>query len=375
MEEDRRETKHTVETIHNARCLPDLFLGCLLGGAVGDALGALVEDMPSKDILARCGLHGACQPADVFEGGGTVTVHTQLALFTAEGILRAKVKAEEFRTPLSMVPPVYNAYQRWLATQDGIFDEQLFKSFGGGRLIRHRELYRVRCPEQSCVDALTSGKLGQATAPINDNRGCGAAVRMAPLGLFYCSENVFRRFDPTVLDDMVFENGCRLAALTHGHPDAFLTAGCQALLIFRLIRGDELYNAVHKVLNVLSRRPRHEPCRSRLEDVMVGEHIGDSPDCGFRLSASHILAQALRCALDAHEDFQRGLLSAVALGGPSAGRGVLTGQLLGACLGREAIPPEWLRQLELRDVISRMAEDLFVGFEPSADWLDKYPAW
>ena len=375
MEEKNRKTKHSGDEIFNLRCLPEYYSGCLLGGAVGDALGASAEGLSLTKIHELFGPDGLRDYKDVFGREGAVTACTQLVLFTAEGVLRAKVKAEESSTPLAIVAPVYNAYQRWLGTQDGICDATLFTGFGGGHLIRCPELYHDRRAESCCLDALSDGRLGQPGSPINDNRGCGAAVRMVPVGLFYCSESIFRGLDPVTADETVFTAACRIAALTHGHPDAFLAAACQALMVFRLIRGDELYDAVQNTLAILVQHPRHEPCRSCLEEVLTGGNGITTPDNKNHMTAPHVLAQAVRCALDSHGDFSRGVLAAVNMGGPSAGRGALVGQLLGAFLGRGSIPESWLLRLELHNIISEISLDLFVGFEPSGNWLHKYPAW
>jgi ADP-ribosylglycohydrolase len=271
-----RKSENPLARNSHLRCVPDHYSGCLLGGAVADALGAAAEGLSHSDVHEHFGPDGLRDYAKVFGREGAFTAHTQLVLFTAEGVLRAKVKAEELALPLSIVPPVYNAYQRWLATQDGLCDASQYNGLGGGHLIQAPELYQERHAEACCLEALTNGRLGQPESPINDSRGCGAAVRMAPLGLFFCSESIFRRLDPATIDQTVFALGCQLAALTHGHPDAFLAAACQALLVFRLIRGDELYDAVQNTLVVLGQYPRHEPCRNRLEDALIGVHDCES---------------------------------------------------------------------------------------------------
>src|SRR5690606_25651288 len=68
------------------------FLGCLLGGAVGDALGAPVEFMNRASILKSFGPNGITQYASIYGGLGTITDDTQMTLFTAEGLLRAWVR-------------------------------------------------------------------------------------------------------------------------------------------------------------------------------------------------------------------------------------------------------------------------------------------
>jgi ADP-ribosylglycohydrolase len=72
--------------------------GCLLGGAVGDALGAPVEFMSLPQIQAFCGEGGVREYLGVDDGGvtryGLVTDDTQMTLFTAEGLIRAGVRTD-----------------------------------------------------------------------------------------------------------------------------------------------------------------------------------------------------------------------------------------------------------------------------------------
>ncbi len=66
----KRQQKRTVQ---------GRFLGCLLGGAVGDALGAPVEFMKRAEILRRFGPKGITQYAPAYGGLGTITDDTQMA--------------------------------------------------------------------------------------------------------------------------------------------------------------------------------------------------------------------------------------------------------------------------------------------------------
>ena len=74
------------------RTIQGRFLGCLLGGAVGDALGAPVEFMKRTEILRRFGPKGITQYAPAYGGLGTITDDTQMTLFTAEGLIRGWVR-------------------------------------------------------------------------------------------------------------------------------------------------------------------------------------------------------------------------------------------------------------------------------------------
>lgn len=79
----RRQQRRTVQ---------GRFLGCLLGGAVGDALGAPVEFMKRTEILRRFGPDGLTSYAPAYGSPGTITDDTQMTLFTAEGLMRGWVR-------------------------------------------------------------------------------------------------------------------------------------------------------------------------------------------------------------------------------------------------------------------------------------------
>lgn len=70
------------------------------------------------------------------------------------------------------------------------------------------------------------------------------------------------------------------------------------------------------------------------------------------------LAVSIYCALATH-NFKHGVIVAVSHDGDSDSMGTITGNLLGAMHGVEVIPSEWLEPLELREVITTLAEDLY----------------
>ena len=98
--------------------------------------------------------------------------------------------------------------------------------------------------------------------------------------------------------------------------------------------------------------------------------------------AEEALAISRYCALSA-QDFESGVVLAVNLDGDSDSTGAITGNLLGAQFGVEAIPLRWLDALELREVIQAVADDLAtfpeweVGeYEDSAEsdfYFHRYP--
>ena len=64
------------------------FLGCLLAGAAGDALGAPVEFDSLARIREKYGPQGIRDFAPAYGKLGAITDDTQMTLFTAEAMIR-----------------------------------------------------------------------------------------------------------------------------------------------------------------------------------------------------------------------------------------------------------------------------------------------
>ena len=93
--------------------------------------------------------------------------------------------------------------------------------------------------------------------------------------------------------------------------------------------------------------------------------------------AEEALAISVYSALVAH-DFASGVLLAVNHSGDSDSTGAITGNLLGAALGFEAIPIGWRRRLGGHEVVEGVAGDLVQQFaEPATTPFDpdRYPPW
>ena len=65
------------------------FRGCLLGGAIGDALGWPIEFSSSQEVIVQYGDEGIRDLIVNSRGIAEVTDDTQLTLFIAEGIISA----------------------------------------------------------------------------------------------------------------------------------------------------------------------------------------------------------------------------------------------------------------------------------------------
>lgn len=367
--------------------IADRVRGCLLGGAVGDALGAAVEFHSLAEIRRRFGPDGLTDYAEAYGRRGAITDDTQMTLWTAEGLIRADNRLRE-RGERRLTRSVHRAYLRWLATQDEWppwldGEARTDSDFMRGWLLAQPELHHLRAPGNTCLSALSSGQFGTVEQPINDSKGCGGIMRIAPVGLVSDSEGA------------AFRDGCALAALTHGHPSGYLAAGAFTLIINSLMRGTPLPQSLDLALSELNRHPGHEETTDAIEHAralassrpFVAKTV---EELGQGWVAEEALAIAVYCAL-VSDNFQTGVLLAVNHSGDSDSTGSLAGQLIGVQHGVQAIPTHWLDQLEGRDIIEQMANDLIKHFIappsgppmpedrpmgqtwPPLDDLDRYP--
>jgi len=160
----------------------------------------------------------------------------------------------------------------------------------------------------------------------------------------------------------VFTTGSELAAITHGHPSGCLSAGVLAVIVSLLLDGNSLPDAVHVAKEELRNHPSHKETLSAIEK---SESLAKSRPrerlalrgLGKGFVAEEALSMGLYCALGA-KDFEDGIILAVNHSGDSDSTGSITGNLLGAAAGVEAIPDRWLAHLELRSTIEALADDL-----------------
>ncbi|MEU8377846.1 ADP-ribosylglycohydrolase family protein [Streptosporangium sp. NPDC048865] len=405
----------------------DRVRGCLLGGALGDALGAPVEFESIERIRREHGPEGLTGLVPDWRGEvGLITDDTQMTLFTVEGLIRG-----------GDVPTVRRAYLRWLDTQqhpspppaarlartpspaanDRPAGDHPANDRRAGApapappqdvpvrtgLLREQEwLYSRRAPGNACLSGLRgsrdvvpapSGEPG----PVNPgSKGCGTVMRSAPFGL--AARSARHAFDLAA--------GC--AQITHGHPTGYLAAGALAAVVHFLAEhepgetdgsldpdgssepdgppgpGETLARAVRKAMDLLATYPSHEETSQALRDaVSLAARGGPSPEkvesLGGAWVAEEALAIAVYCALTypAPADLGRALLLAVNHSGDSDSTGAVCGNLLGTLHGEAALPSGWLARLEGRDAITELADDLAAwsagNHEITDAWLRKYP--
>jgi ADP-ribosylglycohydrolase len=332
------------------------FRGCLLGGAVGDALGEGIEFLSLGALRNRYGFAGLQD----WEGVGRITDDTQMTLFTAEGLLTAAAQGQSAEAELRQ--HVYAAYRRWLHTQDN----RTPRTSAPGWLETVPDLYARRAPGTTCLTALRSGEVGTESGPLNDSKGCGGVMRAAPAGLLYSGA-------------AAFAVGRMVAAITHGHPLGYHAAGALAVMIASLRQGASLADAVQAALEELRREPRAGGCVQAIElacQLAAQSDLTPSAEVVERLGggwvAEEALAIAVYCSLVFPTNLAAALRLAVNHSGDSDSTGAITGNLLGTALGEAAIPANWLATLELRPEIIRLADDLAACAAGETGWEARY---
>ncbi len=335
------------------------FTGCLIGGAIGDALGAPIEFMSIDQIRSKFGYQGLTDYSKAYGRIGAITDDTQMTLFTAEGLILSKIR-REYQETGGTVSSVYHALLRWLFTQETNLQGSLIKSHGtcsiiDGILTGYKEFFSLRAPGNSCLSALKSGKRGTMENPVNDSKGCGGVMRMAPVGLAFQDA------------EKAFQIGCECAAITHGHPSGYLAAGALASIISMIISGNSLLDSINESIRILKAgKNNKETLEIIYKAVEMANQSKAGPDAIKDIGAGWVAQEALGisiyCALSAGDDFKKGVLLSVNHSGDSDSTGSITGNILGALYGLDFIPENWIKNLELKDLIKEIAGDLFDRF-------------
>ena len=160
----------------------EYFTGCLLGGAVGDALGAPVEFHSIHLIRDKYGSAGITDYVAAYGRRGAITDDTQMTLFTAEGLLRA-ITMRRHKGICHPASAIHEAYLRWLRTQSEGSRANISEDKMNGWLIGVKGLHSRRAPGNTCLSALRGEEMGLMQPPLNNSKGCGGVMRVAPVGL------------------------------------------------------------------------------------------------------------------------------------------------------------------------------------------------
>lgn len=305
----------------------------LLGGALGDAFGSAVEFLPWTDIVRRFGSDGLLEPAD---DPMHFTDDTQMTLFAAEAV---RIHLE---TGSELIPELRKSIRYWHASQHlelNSYPEEWMQH----PLLRNPVFWELRSPGHTC---LQYGEWADGTMeqPENSSKGNGGAMRVAPLAAAIDS-----RFE-------AFKTACSFAAMTHGHPDGYVSAGAMASILHGILRGASLRASATKTLELLESLNARESDTYRKLSMALAFAATDPNsrdrihDLGRGFTGEEAVAIAVYAALSQPNDFKSAVRLAVNHDGDSDTCGLMTGQILGAALGLNAIPSNWITALDPREL-------------------------
>ncbi len=338
--------------------------GCILGGAIGDALGWPVEFLSLSAIRRSYGENGITDLDKKGKSTAEFTDDTQMSLFTADGALRFLTAQKQAGITPDFAVYMHNAYLRWLFTQQTPkpnFDSSVLNGWLYGR----RELHVRRAPGNTCISSLNELGIGRVEEPINHSKGCGSVMRAAPIGLCFETE-------------AAFTYGMMAGAITHGHPSGYLSSAVLARILAELLNEKSLPYALGTTMERLKHEKGHEECLLYLQKAyeLANDEIEPTraiESLGLGWVAEEALAIAVYCALKYENDIKQGFLMAVNHDGDSDSTGAIYGNLIGAWKGLDASVQEWIDNIESPDILSQIAHDLSVGPEISQTWLQRYP--
>lgn len=344
--------------------------GALLGGAIGDALGAPIENMRFEQVMGIFGKQGIT--GYIIPPGhkhALITDDTQLMMFTAEGLIRSATRAHrknKERTLEGISIAVYRAYLRWLYTQ-GLKTVRWSTKDYDGWLVKVSRLHAYREPGVTCLTSLGKGIMGTLDHPISDSLGCGCVMRVVPVGLVEEEERVF-------------DIAIRLAAITHGNPTAYLSAGTLAYIIHEIMKEQSIVDAVCIARERVAKEKGSKALLEKLDFAINLSREGtpsrdEIERIGDGVEAHDVLARAVYAALCYPNDYLKGVLLGVNHSGDSDSVGGITGCILGCRLGIQGIPEELTTEIELHEEIKTLANDLITFYQEDEEWLKRYPAW
>lgn len=346
----------------------DRIRGSLIGGAIGDALGypvefiasyATIQSLYGERGITRFHIRSGRENAENSARNAWISDDTQMTLFTACGLLNAK---EKKTAPLASI---CEAYIEWLYTQSGKKNRRFKECW-----IREiPELNQCRAPGHTCITALQAILCGND--PLNNSKGCGGVMRIAPIPLYGMAQA--GRYDIEVFDRMAAE----VAEITHQHPLGYIPAALLSHVIYRLATDDtptrmHLTAYIEEGLTVIEKMfPDYTEHVKKMQYLvkkavlLSGISTSDvrsiENEIGGGWVAEETVAIALYCALAHFESFEEAMIAAVNHAGDSDSTGAVTGSILGAAIGYEALPSYYKENLELHDVILHVADDLWRG--------------
>jgi poly(ADP-ribose) glycohydrolase ARH3 len=307
-----------VSDVHKGK-LKLKFLGCLLGTAIGDALGAGWEGQGmsrSEDIVSF-----AARLEQLI-----YTDDTHMTIGLAESLIESKGFDGEHMA------------QTFIKNHDA----EPWRGYGPGPpmifgMIKGGE------PWYRAANRLYRG----------GSFGNGSAMRVAPVGLLH-SRNLER------LREIAYQS----SSITHSHElgrEGAALQACAVALALNTPSDEGIDNEAF--LSRLQNFIRNQLYKEKVAQIreLVGEQDKTKVVAvlGNGIEAPRSVPTAIYCFLRQSQSYKDTVIYAISLGGDTDTIAAMAGAISGAYLGIEAIPEEWRAKLENRDYIEALAEKLW----------------
>lgn len=331
------------------------YRGCLLGMAVGDAFGDIVNDLSMEEILETYGPYGL-MGYDPNSHGPQITAYTQVAAYTINGIL---VGVERGKLRADYLPEITMALREWVR----------LKSFPGERsrcrcwVSREEPMRRKKNLENGALFYLGQGMTpGALTGRRNESSNPGLLTAAAAVGIA-CHAGCVRREEVAVL-------GASVVALVYGNQLAHVSGAFAALLVTRTLENPELSlkEQIFATLEELEQgaHPFAEKIprlRAMIDEMLAQAEMPQVEHSAYMeklecFECHQVVVGALYSALVSFGDMDRALVTAVNHSGKSAAVAALTGAILGAAQGEGALPEFYLEGLDAEETLLELAHDL-----------------
>lgn len=358
--------------------LKEKIRGSIVGGAVGDALGYPVEFWPLSSIKKKFGEKGITSYVLQENGKAVISDDTQMTLFTANGLLNGLANADKYG---DLTSAVVEAYGEWYQTQN---PESKDLHAPHACWIRDiEELNVCRAPGLTCLDALRD-----VAHVRNNSKGCGGIMRVAPVALALYAQNQRLaanrdcELESLYSRETIAKLGGDCAAITHNHPLGYMSAALFVDVLYQLMSsrgtfGEFAVDIMYRMTEVAMKRLSSIYTKEREVEELA--NLKSITDQAIRLAMSDVadeeaIAQlgegwvaeeawaiALYCVMKHPDSFEDAIIASVNHSGDSDSTGSICGNLMGAIVGYDGIPDKFLKDLELKDVMLSLSDDMECG--------------
>ncbi len=336
------------------------YRGCLLGLAVGDAMGYTVDSRSWQEIQEDYGPNGLLG-YDLVNGYADVTSYTQIAAFTCNGLLFGLTRGQMTGKMAPFIKYIALSNCEWAGSQ---------RAWGRPNrnycwLARKEEMCRRHCMDTGMVETLMRERFGTLETPSNNFNGPYSLTAAIGVGLFFNEDRMGQ--------EEIARLGAEAVALTHGSPTSFLSGAVLAHIISKLLHNPKapLKKVVLEAVEALKEQFGHQYSQAYDLATLIRHAVTFSEAHGVRASdimerlgcdnAAKVLAGAIYTCLVCGNDFDRAMIVAVNHSGRSAAVGAIVGAILGIRLGEAALPEFYIECLEPAEVLMELADDLYTG--------------